>query len=1416
MWGGWFHHAYPHQTLPFHFAIYGFNQVRQFDPCDNREGNPCVPATGAKELDAVDFDWQGTQFSRHYTSIAQLPLHSGFGDSWAHPFSQRIYAPQLAGGSVMWVNSRGRYEELKPVEGMAVYTSENIAGSVLRFNSVSANESWTLYGSNGEQTGYDASGRLLRVGNGASALSVLYCEASHVSSGECQREGLIRKVTAKNGRTLRFNFAMISGYEPGPDGAPLPKLRLSSLSDDWGTRVSYGYDEHARLDAVTYPGSTGSDQLRYLYAEQSAMCRAHDGSLITSCDPAAKSAEFVNHLTGIQNELGVRYASYTYDGQGRVTQSEHANAAGRVALEYLSGGAVQVSLASGAQRLYQFGSGKYFRAQAVADMPTDGSGAGTATYEYDPISLRKTFMIDRRGFRTDYHYDALRMTGKTEGLLPSGDTTADTRTSSSEWDNAINRPLRRIESGRETRFAYNSRAETTATCEVDTAVPTATAYQCGSQEHAPEGVRQTRMAYCEKPDVTAPGSTCPILGLLKSVDGPRIDVTDVTRYAYFNANAPGCDRNPSGCSYRKGDLQRVTNASGHVTEYLAYDAAGRVKQVRDANGVVSEMDYHPRGWVMARRVLDPLGGPAAVSLFEYNASGDVTRVTQPDGAWINYHYDDARRLTAISDRFENRIDYELDDAGNRLAERVKDSAGTLVRESRRVFDQLGRLEQQLDAQNVATVFGYDANSNLTETVDGLQRETRESYDALNRLRSTIQDYQGLNAETGFDYDAADNLVAVTDPNGLVTQYEYDGLRNLLQLTSPDTGVTDYLNDAAGNRIWQRDARNLETTYGFDALNRLVSIGYADASFNVSFEYDTVLTECPANERFSLGRLARMSDRSGETLYCYTARGQLARKLQTTGTTPLVVAYRHDLADRLERVIYPSGNTARYARDVMGRVTAVRVCPPGSACQGTDGTALVSSVNYQPFGAPSRIVFFGGRNAPALDFDTDLDGRVENLAGFEGALAFDYDAVGNLDYLSRSGGESRDFGYDPLNRLDHVAVPQQTTLEDYSYDLTGNRLSEYDAGTGLTLPYTYEPGSHRLTSRAGDVRDFDAAGNGTRIDAHRLVYGPNGRLIESRDWSSDSVLATYTHSGRGERVVKNVGEKPRLFAYDEQGALLGEYQGNGQPVWQFVWLDGRPVGALRGTEIYAIESDHLGTPRALRTATGPVVWRWDLLGSAFGSHAAQTDPDGNGVAMDFPLRYPGQYFDAEIGLHYNYFRDYEAATGRYVESDPIALRGGVNTYVYVSNNPIQWVDRRGLDGSPFCSGANGMLPPGYGNAHDGFCIPDLPPPPPRSDCRTFFSIGLWWANANIGGLGGRIEVDYNFSPEVGFTWVVCCKPTECKSDGSCFFGFNGNNYSEVSIGSGRRLGITIGAGSCSEICTNIGIGIGLPINFHHGG
>lgn len=110
-------------------------------------------------------------------------------------------------------------------------------------------------------------------------------------------------------------------------------------------------------------------------------------------------------------------------------------------------------------------------------------------------------------------------------------------------------------------------------------------------------------------------------------------------------------------------------------------------------------------------------------------------------------------------------------------------------------------------------------------------------------------------------------------------------------------------------------------------------------------------------------------------------------------------------------------------------------------------------------------------------------------------------------------------------------------------------------------------------------------------------------------------------------------------------------------------------------LYYLYADHLNTPRVATDSTNKVVWRWDS--DAFGTSTANEDPDGDGVKFTYNPRFPGQYFDKETGLHYNYFRDYEPGTGRYVQSDPIGLAGGLNTYGYVGGNPVSSVDPLGL-------------------------------------------------------------------------------------------------------------------------------------------
>jgi RHS repeat-associated protein len=157
------------------------------------------------------------------------------------------------------------------------------------------------------------------------------------------------------------------------------------------------------------------------------------------------------------------------------------------------------------------------------------------------------------------------------------------------------------------------------------------------------------------------------------------------------------------------------------------------------------------------------------------------------------------------------------------------------------------------------------------------------------------------------------------------------------------------------------------------------------------------------------------------------------------------------------------------------------------------------------------------------------------------------------------------------------------------------------------------------------------------------------------------------------------------------------------------------------QIYYIHTDHLNTPRLVADASGSTVWKWDQQ-EPFGVSPVDENPSGLGL-FKFPLRYPGQYDDPETGLFYNYLRDcYDPATGRYCQSDPIGLRGGLNTYGYVGGNPISLSDPSGLCmqavyAGPFimrwisCGEPNPSPTGTYPDRSPVMCYPDDPPPPP---------------------------------------------------------------------------------------------------------
>jgi RHS repeat-associated protein len=1271
------------------------------------QGNPCIPATGGKELLAQDFSWSGLGFSRYYNSIGSLPVDSAMGVHWANTLSHSIVpiggdAPDAY--QVYWIDDKGHYDYLWKDSSTQAFFARNNSGVMLRRNG-DGRERWTLRKQDGLDLGFDASGRLIRYGSGEQRIEIERCNSASVASGDCQVEGELFRAVDSKGRRLSFDVRKLPVNYPGSLVGGAVAVRLISVASDQGVLVSYSYDEGGRLVGAEYPGAALVD---YRYAEPLAMCRLHNGTLEVGCDSQERSLAFPGLLTSVWDEAGNQLSKYTYDARGRVTQSERAGRAGRVSLEYLDDVRVRVFQPEGGSRLFTFNSSApswsgFRRPFEIQEEASDGSVVGRVRNVYDLSYFTKQYSIDARGSATTFRYDNFREIGRVEGLDEWRRQTPYTRSYSSTWDNTLNRMLTRTEPGREIRFAYNSRGQTTARCEVDLAVPAAVAYsQCGSAANAPVGVRQTTYTYCEEPEASAPGSTCPIVGALKSVDGPRVDVADVTTYAYHAAtDESGCDQ-ASGACHRRGDLHTVTNALGHVVTHARYDRAGRLTRSIDANGVVTELNYHPRGWLLSRTIKGATAADDATTRFAYAPTGLVSRITQADGSYLDYGYDDAHRLISVTDALGNRIDYTLDPAGNRTAETTFDPQGAVKRQLSRVYNQLGQLREQRDAQLRAYVSEYDANGNSTASTDPLNVRSTQSFDPLNRLQQSLQDVGGLNVSTGYQYDAQDRLTRVIDPKGLHTDYSYSGLGDLTQLSSPDTGVTTYTVDAAGNRLTQTDARGVTVTMQYDALNRLIHQANSQDGEQIVYRYDGLGDSACGGTSYALGRLSQIEDALGTLTYCYDRRGNVIAKHRapagaSSGTPAWSLQYSYSRADQLLSLRYPNGLELHYGRDAAGRVQSV------SYRQGGALQPLISAIDYAPFGPALRLQYANGSEWTR---SLDADYRIQRIAAPGLEVDFGLDAVGNIVALDQ-GSQQHTIDYDALYRLQALRAGT-SDIEGFSYDATGNRLSY--SQPAVTQSYSYPSNSHRLDAINGASRSYTAAGNTSVINGLSLDYSGFNRLSRVANNGLDLQRAHY--NGRGEREHRWTASAPRYFGYDEGGRLLFEGDSATGALRQlFVWLDDQPVALLPQAGAYAgevlhVHADHLGSPRVVtRPAAGnATVWRWALEGSAFGQHPAEADVDGDGVALEFNLRYPGQYFDSATGWHYNYFRDYEPGTGRYVQSDPIGLEGGINTFGFVHGNPMVLIDP---------SGNNALLRIlAICLRFPSACLPPPPPRPPR--------------------------------------------------------------------------------------------------------
>lgn len=515
-------------------------------------------------------------------------------------------------------------------------------------------------------------------------------------------------------------------------------------------------------------------------------------------------------------------------------------------------------------------------------------------------------------------------------------------------------------------------------------------------------------------------------------------------------------------------------------------------------------------------------------------------------------------------------------------------------------------------------------------------------------------HDAASGNTNFTYDAKDRLATVQDPKlstSFKTVYTYDAIGNLTTQASPDTGTTTFTYDDAGNVTTQTDARSTTTTYTYDALNRVTAATVTDGT--VTYEYDNTTT----GGSYALGHLTKITDPSGNTTYVYDSLGRITSKAQTVTASPsnktFTVGYSYS-SGRQTGITYPSGRAITYTFDAKGSIASMTV----------DGTTtILSGATYFPFGGASGWTWGNGE---PMQRAYDLDGRISAIT------------LGPASGTYASTAQT--YGYDSLNRLTSADLGGGST-QSYSYDANSNRTNLTLNGSSSTT-YNYPTSSHRLSSLSGATSKsftYDNAGDTTASGSLTLVYDGRGRMKQAG-------TATYLVNGLGQRVRKNTGSDT-YFAYDEAGHLIGEYDSSGAAIEETVWLGDLPVAIIKPNggsfNLYYVWTDNLGSPRQVSDTSNVIRWAWDNS-DPFGNNATNENPAGAGT-FSYAMRFPGQYYDAETGKHYNYFRDgYMPDLGRYGQSDPIGLAGGLNTYTYVASSPLALFDPDGLQSIAACA------------------------------------------------------------------------------------------------------------------------------------
>ena len=719
--------------------------------------------------------------------------------------------------------------------------------------------------------------------------------------------------------------------------------------------------------------------------------------------------------------------------------------------------------------------------------------------------------------------------------------------------------------------------------------------------------------------------------------------------------------------------------------------------------------------------------------FVYDARDNLVSVTDAENLSTTFTYDGLENLTAQDSPDTGITLFTYDDAGNRLTQTA--ARGVVAQFDYDALNRLVSITYPDATKNVS--FGYDAGANgvgrLTSMVDE-SGSTDFGYDIQGNLVSETRTVDGVAYVTAYTYDSANRVLTMTYPSGTIISYTRDGLGRI-DSVSADTGdgpqslatnitylpfgparAFDYGNGISVARIFDQDYRLTDQTagtvqdisLGYDPADNITSLAdVLDGTRSQIFAYDT------------LNRLSQGQGIYGTRGYTYDGIGN-----RLTITTPAGVdSYSYGVGNHhLESISGPNGTGFSY--DANGNTVAKG--PLGFTYDDTNRMTQASASglivgDYVYNGKGERVKKTAAGITTVFHYDS------------AGLLIAETDTLGNVlrEYVYLDG--------QPLALIEPADEPADIVLDSVtSSAATDSSLTwSHSVGTGedrlLIVEVTTKQTAVSSVTYGGTPLSFlDSAANDdhARVEFWYLVDPPAGTasIVVSLPMQDKITAGSVSYSGvdqssplgvwtaaTGESATPSVGGIPANagdVVIDVVASALGAkvitpatsqpalWTENIEPADQNVggggsameieddtsatmtwnldksrkWAIGAvairsAIGAGSTGTIYYYHNDHLGTPRRLSDATGNVVWSADY--EPFGNVQVTVNTVSNN------LRFPGQYFDQETGLHYNYFRYYSPDIGRYLRSDPLGLLADFNTYLYAAGNPVRFTDPEGL-------------------------------------------------------------------------------------------------------------------------------------------